>query len=159
MPDTWVQSLSLEEPLKKEWQPTPVLLPEESHGQRSLEGYSRSGAKLSNLVEWHKWLLNTWNVMAAAEELHFLKSLKKIIFDLAGSSLPHAGFLQLWQAGTTLWLHRMSVSLRWLLLLQITGSGCVGFSIVAHWLSCPTACGIFPDQGSNPWPLHRHGFS
>ena len=26
--------------------------------------------------------------------------------------------------------------------------------IVAHGLSCSTACGIFPDQGSNPCPLH-----
>ena len=23
-----------------------------------------------------------------------------------------------------------------------------------HGLSCPTACGIFLDQGSNPFPLH-----
>ena len=37
-------------PWRREWQPTPVLLPEESHRQRSLEGYSRSGAMLSNLV-------------------------------------------------------------------------------------------------------------
>jgi len=27
-------------PWRRAWQPTPVLLPEESHGQRSLEGYS-----------------------------------------------------------------------------------------------------------------------
>ena len=26
-------------PWQKKWQPTPVLLPGESHGQRSLEGY------------------------------------------------------------------------------------------------------------------------
>ena len=25
---------------------------------------------------------------------------------------------------------------------------------VAHGLSCPTACGVFPDQGSNPCLLH-----
>ena len=25
---------------------------------------------------------------------------------------------------------------------------------MAHWLSCPEACGIFPDQGSNLWRLH-----
>ena len=25
---------------------------------------------------------------------------------------------------------------------------------VAHGLSCSVACGIFPDQGSNPCPLH-----
>ena len=26
--------------------------------------------------------------------------------------------------------------------------------VVAHSLSCPTACEIFPDQGLNPCPLH-----
>ena len=31
--------------------------------------------------------------------------------------------------------------------------GCAG-SVVAHGLSCPAACGIFPDQGSNLCPLH-----
>ena len=51
MPDTWVQSLSLEEPLEKEWQPTPVLLPEESHGQRSLMGYSPWGHKELDTTE------------------------------------------------------------------------------------------------------------
>ena len=32
--------------------------------------------------------------------------------------------------------------------LQSTGS-----VVVVHGLSCPAACGIFPDQGSNPCPL------
>jgi len=27
-------------------------------------------------------------------------------------------------------------------------------AVVAHRLSCPAACVIFPDQGSNPSPLH-----
>ena len=26
--------------------------------------------------------------------------------------------------------------------------------VVVHGLSCPAACGNFPDQGSNPCPLH-----
>ena len=26
--------------------------------------------------------------------------------------------------------------------------------VVAHGLDCPTACGIFPDQGWNPCPLY-----
>ena len=30
---TWVQSLGWEDPLKREWQPTPVFLPREFHGQ------------------------------------------------------------------------------------------------------------------------------
>ena len=39
MQETWVQSLGREDPLEKEWQPTPVFIPGESHGQRSLEGH------------------------------------------------------------------------------------------------------------------------
>ena len=40
------------------------------------------------------------------------------------------------------------------LLLRSTGSRCAGSVIVAHGPSCSTACGIFPDQGLNPCPLH-----
>ena len=40
MKETWVQSLGWEDPLEKEWQTTPVFLPRESHGQRSLANYS-----------------------------------------------------------------------------------------------------------------------
>ena len=40
------------------------------------------------------------------------------------------------------------------LLLWSTGSRRTGSVIVAHGLSCSAACGIFPDQGSNPCPLH-----
>ena len=45
-------------------------------------------------------------------------------------------------------------SLRWRLLLQSTGSRHAGSVVVAHGLSCSAACGIFPDQGSIPRPLH-----
>ena len=38
--------------------------------------------------------------------------------------------------------------------LRSTGSRRAGSVIVAHGPSCSTACGIFPDQGSNPCPLH-----
>ena len=40
------------------------------------------------------------------------------------------------------------------LLLQSTGSRRAGSVVVAHRPSCSAACGIFPDQGSNPCPLH-----
>ena len=42
MRETWVQSLGQEDPLEKEMaaQHTPVFLPGEFHGQRSLVGYS-----------------------------------------------------------------------------------------------------------------------
>ena len=44
--------------------------------------------------------------------------------------------------------------LRGLLSLRSTGSRHAGSVVVAHWLSRSAACGIFPDQGSNPCPLH-----
>ena len=50
MRETWVWSLSREDPLEK-WQPTPELLPRESHGQRSLVGYSPWGRKESDMTE------------------------------------------------------------------------------------------------------------
>ena len=39
-------------------------------------------------------------------------------------------------------------------LLRSTGSRRTGSAIVAHGPSCSSACGIFPDQGPNPCPLH-----
>ena len=57
-------------------------------------------------------------------------------------------------------------SLQWLLLVQSTAlepadfGGCSsgalersGSAVVVQRLSCLEACGIFPDQGSNPGPL------
>ena len=38
--DPWVEKIPWR---RRKWQPTPVLLPGESHGQRSLEGYSPQG--------------------------------------------------------------------------------------------------------------------
>ena len=40
------------------------------------------------------------------------------------------------------------------LLLRSTGSRRAGSVVVGHRPSCSAACGIFPDQGSNPCPLH-----
>ena len=40
------------------------------------------------------------------------------------------------------------------LLLRSTGSRRAGSAIVVHRPSRSAACGIFPDQGSNPCPLH-----
>ena len=40
------------------------------------------------------------------------------------------------------------------LLLRSTGSRRAGSVVVVHGPSCSAACGIFPDQGSNPCPLH-----
>ena len=46
------------------------------------------------------------------------------------------------------------LSLLWPFLLRSTGSRHAGSVIVAHGPSCFAACGIFPDEGSNPCPPH-----
>ena len=45
--DPWVRKT----PWRREWQPTPVFLPAESHGQRSPVGYSLWGHKESDMTE------------------------------------------------------------------------------------------------------------
>ena len=62
----WVRKI----PWRREWLPTPVFLPEKSHGQRSLAGYSPWGCKKHKLMTkplppplngepryktWHTW--------------------------------------------------------------------------------------------------------
>ena len=49
--ETKVRSLSREDPWRREWLLTPVLLPGEFHGQRSLAGYSPWGPKESDTTE------------------------------------------------------------------------------------------------------------
>ena len=49
--ETRVQSLGWEDPLEKEWQPTPVSLPGKSHGQRNLVDFSPWGRKESGTTE------------------------------------------------------------------------------------------------------------
>ena len=45
MQETWVWSLGWKVPWRRKWQPTPVLLPGKSHGQRSLTSCSPWGRK------------------------------------------------------------------------------------------------------------------
>ena len=45
--DPWVGKI----PWRREWQPTPVFLPGESHGQRSLVGYSPWALKEPDTIE------------------------------------------------------------------------------------------------------------
>ena len=45
--NTWVRKILW----RREWQPTPVLLPRDSHGQKSLAGYSLWDCKESDMIE------------------------------------------------------------------------------------------------------------
>ena len=49
--ETRVRSLGREIPWRREWQPSPVFLTGESHGQRSLAGYSPWGCKESDMTD------------------------------------------------------------------------------------------------------------
>ena len=49
--ETWVQSLGQDDPIEKEWLPTPVFLPGEFHGQRNLVGYNPWDRKESGMTE------------------------------------------------------------------------------------------------------------
>ena len=49
--EMWVRSVGGKIPWRRAWQPTPVFLPWESHGQRSLEGYSPGDCKESHVTE------------------------------------------------------------------------------------------------------------
>ena len=85
----------------------------------------------------------------------------------------HMGFPLVVVSGATRQLWHVDLSLQWLLSLQSTGSrvlglqqlwtwaqylqllgSSTGLAVVVHELSCSMACGIFPDQGSNPCFLH-----
>ena len=50
----WIRKI----PWRRKWLPTPVFLPGEFHGQRSLMGYSPWGCKESNMTERLTFLLS-----------------------------------------------------------------------------------------------------
>ena len=49
---------------RREWRPTPVFLPRECHGQRSLAGYSPWGRKESDMTEATEHTLPSWGLSA-----------------------------------------------------------------------------------------------
>ena len=58
MQETHVRSLSWTIPCRREWLLTPVFLPKEFHGQRSLAGYNPRGDKKSDKTEWLTFLFH-----------------------------------------------------------------------------------------------------
>ena len=70
-------------------------------------------------------------------------------YGCVGSSSLCEGPLQLRQAGATPH-HSARASHH----CGLSCCGRAGSAIVAHGPSCSAACGILPDQGPNPYPLH-----
>ena len=65
MQETQAWCLGWEDPWRREWQPAPVLLPEESHGQKSLASCSPWGHKESDTDDWacipQRWRSFHWH--------------------------------------------------------------------------------------------------
>ena len=82
---------SLCSPPERNWQPTPIALPGEFHGQRSLKGYSLWGGKELDMTEQlthtHTWLslsgvylkLETITILLIDYTLKQDKKLKKLL--------------------------------------------------------------------------------
>ena len=78
------------------------------------------------------------------------------------------GYSSLWCTGFSLWWLLIAVASHcggfsccraralgtWASVVVAHGLQSTGSVVVVHGLSCSAACGIFPDQGSNPCPLH-----
>ena len=69
--ETQVWSLSQEDPLEKEMQPTPVFLSRKSHGQINPVSYSPGSPKESDTTE-HSW--NQTQLLQSLPELCFVSS-------------------------------------------------------------------------------------
>ena len=65
----WVEKI----PWRRKWQPIPVILPGESHGQRSLTGYSPWGCKESGMTEQ---LSLTQSVYSLSKEWRHLETFR-----------------------------------------------------------------------------------
>ena len=88
------------------------------------------------------------------KNLCFLIILFLFIFGCVGSLFLCEGFSLVAASGGHSSSRCAGLSLLWPLLLRSTGSRRAGSVVVAHGASHSAACGIFPDQGSNPCPLH-----
>ena len=94
-----------------------------------------------------------------------ITSFKKYLFILALLGLPcHVGFFSSCRGYSLVSVHELlivaaSVVELWLWGVRASvvvarGLQSTGSVVVAHGLSGPVVCGIFPDQGSNLCPLH-----
>ena len=84
--ETWVGKI----PWRRAWQPTPVFLPGESHGQRSLAGYSLWDHNKSDTTEWpSSWCMYTTGCKIASRDLVYS----------TGSSTWYSGDLERWEGG------------------------------------------------------------
>ena len=116
--DPWVGNT----PWRRPWQPTPVFLPGESHGQRSLSAYSPQGHGWSNWAHTTLHMENSFKVIL---------NLKKTIITLQNFLFLQVN-ITIWSFSTTLPLPPplpISSSCSWIAYWNVT-IVLVGFSLI-----------------------------
>ena len=126
---------------RRQWHPTPVLLPGKSHGRRSLLGCSPWGSEESDMTEGLCYFAGF--SLAAVSEGYSPVALCRLLIAVASLVAKHR------LTGTQASITALCDSIVAAPGLQSTGS-----VAVAHGLSCSVACGIFPDRGLNPYFLN-----
>ena len=96
------------------------------------------------------FFFNRWT----GSNFYFYLFIYLFIYGCVGSSFLCEGFSLVVASGGHSSSRCAGLSLSQPLLLRSTGSRRAGSVVVPHGPSCSAACGIFPDQGSNPCPLH-----
>ena len=135
--DPWVEKI----PWRREWLLTSVFLPQESHGQKGLAGYSLWGRKEMDTIEAtkHVYFWRCW-VLAAVCRI-----------SLDAASRAHSS---LWCVGLSLqWppLLRSTGSRHWLQYLQLSSCrACAQYL----WHTALVACGIALTRDQTSVPLH-----
>ena len=81
--DPWLKQI----PLRRAWQPTPVFLPGESHGQRSLVGYSPLGCKELDMTE------GTWHPLVHALTFQCISRVRNLGVEASAGSFPEPSAL------------------------------------------------------------------
>ena len=101
--------------------------------------------------------VNTLQIFLITQQIHVFLFFKKLInlfiyFWLCWVFVSVRGLSLVVASGGHSSLRCAGLSLSRPLLLRSTDSRCAGSVVVAHGPSCSAACGILPDQGSNPCP-------
>ena len=97
--EAWVRSLGREDSWRRKWQPTPVFLPKEFHGQRSLEGHKKSDTteRLTNvLIKAVFCIFTKWILLSKAIMLCILSSQVLLSWDTQLSLWIRGGKPERW---------------------------------------------------------------
>ena len=117
-----------------------------------IRGHSGHTEKLSSPESFEKFFFLFFFFLIKPFLRHFLIFIYLFIFAVLGLRFCGRAFSSCGKRGPLFIAVRGPLTIT--ASLRSTGSRRAGSVIVAHGPSCSVACGIFPDQGSNPCPLH-----